>query len=70
VLAPGGRLVIYDFERGPPPARLMAFWVTRVCHRSMRLLSTAELEGVVRGAGFRDVLREPYGGGAFLVGRC
>ena len=68
VLASGGRFVVYDFERGPPPARLMAFFVVRVRHRAMRLLTTAELAEAVRGAGFRDVRREPFGGGAFVVG--
>lgn len=68
VLAPGGRIVVYDFERGPPPARLMAFWVVRVCHRKMQLRTTTELAELVRTAGFRDVRREPYGGGAFVFG--
>jgi ubiquinone/menaquinone biosynthesis C-methylase UbiE len=68
VLAPGGRFVVYDFDRGPPPAHLMAFWVTRVRHRTMRLLSNAELEDVIRGAGFAHVRRESFGGGAFVVG--
>jgi SAM-dependent methyltransferase len=68
VLVPGGRFIVYDFDRGPPPARLMAFWVVRVRHGKMRLLSTAELEGVVRKAGFQQVHREPYGGGAFVIG--
>jgi ubiquinone/menaquinone biosynthesis C-methylase UbiE len=68
VLAPGGRLVIYDFDRGPPPARLVAFWVVRVRHRTMHLLTTSELEQVVRKAGFRNVRREAYGGGAFVTG--
>lgn len=68
VLAPGGRFVVYDFDRGPPPARLVAFWVVRVRHRKMRLLSSAELEEVVRSAGFRNVRREAFRGGAFVVG--
>jgi ubiquinone/menaquinone biosynthesis C-methylase UbiE len=68
VLAPGGRLIIYDLDRGPPPARLMAFWVVRVRHSKMRLLTTAELEQVVRGAGFQNVRCEAFGGGAFVVG--
>jgi len=70
VLAPGGRFVVYDFDRGPPSARLVAFWVMRVRHRNMRLLSNVELEGVVRSAGFRNVRRETFGGGAFVVGEC
>lgn len=68
VLAPGGRLVVYDFDRGPPPERLVAFFVVHFRHRAMRLLTTAELEQVVRDAGFREVRREPFGGGAFVVG--
>jgi ubiquinone/menaquinone biosynthesis C-methylase UbiE len=68
VLAPGGRFVVYDLDRSPSPARLAAFWVMRVRHRKMRLLSSAELEQVVRDAGFQNVRREPFGGGAFVVG--
>jgi ubiquinone/menaquinone biosynthesis C-methylase UbiE len=68
VLAPGGRFVVYDFDCGPPPARLVAFWVVQVRHGKMRLLSNTELEAVVRSAGFRNVRREAFRGGAFVVG--
>ena len=67
VLVPGGRLVIYDFERGPSPARVMAFWVVHFRHRALHLRTTEELSEMARAAGFHDVRREPFRGGAFVL---
>jgi len=68
VLRPGGRLVVYDVERGSTPARLMEFWEVRVLRHEMRLRTGAELEALVRASGFSDVRREPHGSGAFVTG--
>ncbi|HYA54203.1 MAG TPA: methyltransferase domain-containing protein [Thermoplasmata archaeon] len=67
VLSPGGRFVIYDFDRGPSPARAMVFFVVHLRHRANPFRSPAELERLVREAGFHDVRREPFGSGAFVV---
>jgi len=67
VLTPGGRFVVYDFDRGPPPARVLAFFVVHFRHRSNPFRSPAELEQLIRDSGFHDVHRESFGAGAFIV---
>jgi ubiquinone/menaquinone biosynthesis C-methylase UbiE len=67
VLAPGGRFVVYDFDRGPPPARVLAFFVVHFRHRPNPFRSPVELEQLVRDSGFHNVRRETFGPGAFIV---
>jgi len=69
VLTPGGRFLIYDFSCGPPPARVLAFFERTFHHRSFRFLTAAELEGVVRGAGFREVRQESFRSGTIVMGQ-
>ncbi|HTT46084.1 MAG TPA: methyltransferase domain-containing protein [Thermoplasmata archaeon] len=67
VLSPGGRFVVYDFDRGPPPARVLAFFVVHFRHRPNPFRSPEELEQLIRDSGFHDVRRETFGAGAFIV---
>ncbi len=67
VLAPGGRLVVYDFDRSTLSGRWVAFFEGRLRRHSARFVTGVEQERQVRAAGFRGARREPFGSGTFVV---
>lgn len=67
VLAPGGQFLVYDVGCGTTPARLLVSFLHVVHRGSFHFLAPAELESVVREAGFREVRRESFGAGTFVV---
>jgi len=67
VLAPGGRLVVFDFDPATPSGRWISFFEGRVMGHGFHFVPPAELGQRALAAGFRTVRREPYGAGAFLV---
>ncbi len=67
VLGPGGRLVVYDFDRSTLSGRWVAFFEGHVARHPMRFVTAADLERQVRAAGFRRTRRESFGSGAFVV---
>ena len=67
VLAPGGRLVVYDFDRSTLLGRWVAVFEGHLARHSFSFVTAAELEQQVLAAGFRSARREPFGSGAFVV---
>ena len=67
VLAPGGRLVVYDFDPTTSWGRWVAFFEGRLHHHGFRFTDPADLERRVLAAGFRSARREAFGSGAFVV---
>lgn len=67
VLAPGGRLVVYDFDRSTLAGRWVSIFETRVHGHGLAFLTAADLERKVVASGLRAVRREPFGGGTLVV---
>lgn len=68
VLAPGGRFVLYDFDRSNWRARLFAFFEETFRRHPGRFAKPGELEQRFVAAGFVHVRREPFRAGAFVLG--
>jgi len=68
VLAPGGRLVVYDFDRSHWLGRWAAFFEGRRGGPPARFVTPAELERRVTAAGFARTRHESVGAGTLLVG--
>ncbi len=67
VLAPGGRLVVYDFDRSTLSGRWIAFFEGHLARHPMQFVTAIELERRVLVAGFLRARRESFGSGAFVV---
>jgi len=67
VLAPGGRLVVYDFDRSTLSGRWVAFFEGHLARHSVRFVTASDLERRVLAAGFHASRREAFGSGAFVV---
>lgn len=67
VLAPGGRVVIYDFNRAGWAGRLCSFFEGTVRGHRGQFMVPEELERRALSAGFRRAHHEPLTSGAFVV---
>lgn len=67
VLAPGGRIAIYDFDRSCWPGNLFAFFEGRLRGHRDRLPTVAELERRLSSAGFARVRGERLRSGKLVV---
>jgi len=67
VLVPGGRFVVYDFDRSTLSGRWVAFFEERLARHSVLFVTAVDLERRVLAAGFRRARRESFGSGAFVV---
>lgn len=67
VLVPGGRLVIFDLDPSTRSGRWVALVEGRISHHAFRFAPWEELEQRARAAGFREVHRESFRSGAFVV---
>lgn len=68
VLAPGGRLVVYDLERSSLAGRWLALFSRHHRHSAAGFATTEQLEQAVSAAGLSVVRREAFWSGTFLVG--
>jgi len=68
VLAPGGRLVLYDIHRSSLGARWMSLFVGHRGHPAAGFATPDELARWVSEAGFRNVRTEPFRSGTFVTG--
>lgn len=67
VLAPGGRLVVYDFDPGSPSGHGLSWLIGSLHRHSFRFSSPAELERLSLSVGFRTARSAPFGSGSFFV---
>ncbi|MFI5413605.1 MAG: class I SAM-dependent methyltransferase, partial [Candidatus Lutacidiplasmatales archaeon] len=67
VLAPGGRLVVVDFDPSTPRGRWISFFEGRLLHHPFVFSTPAELERRIVAASFGAVRRERLGSTALLV---
>jgi ubiquinone/menaquinone biosynthesis C-methylase UbiE len=67
VLAPGGRLVVYDFDRSTLSGKWVAFFEGHLGRHPMPFVTGVDLERRVLSAGFLRAHRESFGSGAFVV---
>jgi ubiquinone/menaquinone biosynthesis C-methylase UbiE len=67
VLTPGGRLIVYDFDRSTLSGKWVAFFEGHLARHPMRFVTAVDLERRVLAAGFARARRESFGSGAFVV---
>lgn len=68
VLAPGGRLIVYDIHRSSLMARWLSLFVRRRGHSAVGFATPEGLEQLVSAAGLRVARREAFRSGTFVVG--